>query len=295
MSQDLSAIEKRVFLRGELIARTGLRVGADRAVDTAASDLPVMRDGRGLPYLPGSSFKGALRSAVEAMLRGAIDPDEWGMNEPPEKPWACDPLADVRNGAYQGGERDAGSPCLHKDWAKLLLGGNGAAEDRDLPVEVAWQHSCSICRLFGNNELGGRVLFADLPLVQQDDDTVPIEVRDSVAIERDSLTARDGGKYDYEVVPAGTRFKLEIVLDNPDPLSTGLLVAGIEAFKEGHARIGGFASRGLGRVDITVDSVGEKTAVDMLTGQKGAALDWARFREDALAELGRLIAGGDHA
>ncbi len=295
MSQDLSAIEKRLFLRGELIARTALRVGADRAVDTAASDLPVMRDGRGLPYLPGSSFKGALRSAVEAMLRGATQPGGWSEDEPPATPWACDPLAEGGKDAYRDGKRDANTACLDRKWVERLKGGNGAAEDRDLDFDRAWDHSCSVCRLFGNNELGGRVLFADLPLLPVDDDTVPIEVRDSVAIERDTLTAKDGGKYDYEVVPAGTRFALEIVLDNPEPLSTGLLVAGIEAFNEGHARIGGFASRGLGRVEIAVASVREKTAMDMLTGKDGATPDWARLKEDALAELGRRLAGGDHA
>ena len=287
MRKDLSAIEKRLILRGTMMARTGLRVGADRLIDDAASDLPVMRDARGLPYIPGSSFKGSLRSAVEAMLRGATDPGRWVKETPPQTPWSCDPSAKDND----DDQRDADAPCLNKEWIKKLKEKEG--QDNDLDFDLAWDHSCSICRVFGNNELGGRVLFADMPLVYDPEDIIPIEVR--VAIERDTLTAKDGAKYDYEVVPAGTQFELEIVLDNPDELSTGLLVAGLEAFNEGHARIGGFASRGLGRVDIKVDVVKERTALDMLTGKKGEQRDWAEFKEEALKKMGEMLSGGGHA
>jgi CRISPR-associated protein Csm3 len=47
-----------------------LRVGGERG-SSDTSDLPVLRDHRGRPYIPGSSLKGVLRSGAERILRGA--------------------------------------------------------------------------------------------------------------------------------------------------------------------------------------------------------------------------------
>jgi CRISPR/Cas system CSM-associated protein Csm3 (group 7 of RAMP superfamily) len=82
--------ENRYDLRGRLITRTGLHIGTGGSLTIAESDNPVIRDINGWPYIPGSSFKGALRSLLEAMVR-TLSPD--GRQEP----WACDPLRDYLN------------------------------------------------------------------------------------------------------------------------------------------------------------------------------------------------------
>ncbi len=66
----------------ELEAVSGVRVGATAAPTVqAGTDLPVLRTPSGDPLVPGSSFKGVLRSAAERLLRGR------GLR-------ACDPLQD---------------------------------------------------------------------------------------------------------------------------------------------------------------------------------------------------------
>src|SRR5215210_6520455 len=66
-------LQSRLRFTGELIARTGLRIGAGRDTDVAGHDLPVMRDANGHPFIPGASFKGVLRAQIEALLRGLSD------------------------------------------------------------------------------------------------------------------------------------------------------------------------------------------------------------------------------
>ena len=76
-----------------------------------------------------------------------------------------------------------------------------------------------------------------------------VQVRDGVVIDRDSQTAVDGLKYDYEVIPPSSRFNLCIDLENPTDPDLALL--GVALF-EWHAgsSIGGFTSRGLGRFHL---------------------------------------------
>ncbi|MEL6856294.1 MAG: RAMP superfamily CRISPR-associated protein, partial [Cyanobacteria bacterium J06607_13] len=72
--------KNRLELTGTLTAVTALRVSEGRSVDVNGSDLPVMKDALGQPLIPGSSFKGALRSRLESFLRAidlslAVSPD----------------------------------------------------------------------------------------------------------------------------------------------------------------------------------------------------------------------------
>ncbi len=70
-----AAVHNRLTVRGDLLALTALRIGAGRATEIIAADLPVLRDALGAPFIPGASLKGALRAQVEAVVR-AIHPDQ---------------------------------------------------------------------------------------------------------------------------------------------------------------------------------------------------------------------------
>jgi CRISPR/Cas system CSM-associated protein Csm3 (group 7 of RAMP superfamily) len=76
------------------------------------------------------------------------------------------------------------------------------------------------------------------------------QVRSGVAIDRDTETAGAGLLYDYEVVPAGTRFDCQIVVENVEPWQLGMLWLGLQPFIAGQAAVGGFRSRGLGQVQF---------------------------------------------
>jgi CRISPR/Cas system CSM-associated protein Csm3 (group 7 of RAMP superfamily) len=104
-------------------------------------------------------------------------------------------------------------------------------------------HTCDVCKLFGSPVQAARLKCADGNLANEE--TV-VQVRDGVVLDRDSRTAVDGLKYDFETVQAGTAFMVQFDLDNPTDRDLALL--GVALF-EWHAggTLGGFTSRGLGR------------------------------------------------
>src|SRR6202140_1404233 len=60
------ALRNRYVFRGKLVMQTALHIGGGR-VTLSSSDSPVMLTPDQKPFIPGSSFKGALRSAVEKL------------------------------------------------------------------------------------------------------------------------------------------------------------------------------------------------------------------------------------
>lgn len=261
---DFHRLESRIRLTGTLTTRTGLRIGSGGG-SLDAVDLPVLRDARGYPFIPGGSLKGSLRSTVESLVRGAGYARSTDL-------WACDPL-------------------LEKDGPEGACGYH--APGQRAKVEVA-QH-CAVCRLFGSRIVASHSRFTDAILSAEDRASTrpPVELRDGVAIGRDLRVAHDKGKYDFEVVSPGTRFELEVFVENPRPWLMGLLVIGFDQIADGFTALGGFTSRGLGRVALEWSSLTEITARALLDGKDPETLTGtdliARFgvSRQALAERAR--------
>lgn len=57
----------KVFFKGNIVLKTGLHIGGSQeSMQIGGLDLPIIRDsGNNLPYIPGSSLKGKLRSTLE--------------------------------------------------------------------------------------------------------------------------------------------------------------------------------------------------------------------------------------
>jgi CRISPR-associated RAMP protein (TIGR02581 family) len=201
--------ENRLRITGELVAVTGVRVGmsAESAMPTA-TDLPVIKDANGRPFIPGSSLRGAVRAHIERIVR-AFEPS-------------------VGNG------RGALDPIDVRKYNSLY---DGKSEEQIFEV------SSRVDQVFGSPKLASRVRFTDLPLLT---DGAEPELRDSVAIDREKESVAN--KYDFEAMPAGVRFALEIVAENLDDHELGLLLLGIRELERGNIRIGGFKGRGLGVV-----------------------------------------------
>ena len=55
----------KVFITGKIIAKTGLHVGGSKtSLDIGGIPLNVIKTARGIPFIPGSSLKGKLRSIL---------------------------------------------------------------------------------------------------------------------------------------------------------------------------------------------------------------------------------------
>jgi CRISPR-associated RAMP protein (TIGR02581 family) len=221
-----SAVERiqltnHYLFTGRLIMKTALHIGGGHITQTN-SDSPVVLTPEEKPFIPGSSFKGALRSTIERVI--PILPEEAGL-------YSCGlPSAP-----------DPSSPC---PTARGLTDVYLTPKDFD--------KRCHTCKLFGSPYAASRIAISDLYLAKdeqrpsEDDWSGVIQVRDGVAIDRDSGTAVDERKYDFEVVPAETAFHLKITLENATREDLQLLSIGLQEFMSGFSSIGGRRSRGMG-------------------------------------------------
>lgn len=214
-----AAVHNRLTVRGDLLALTALRIGAGRATEIIANDLPVLRDAFDRPFIPGASLKGALRAQVEALVR-AVQPDQ----------------------AFDLEQLEA---HMRREISQLK-----EQHDDDMELSKAiWRKSTLIDLTFGAPWVAGRVFFKDAHV----DSRLwfgQFESRNGVGINRDTETVEQGLLYDYEVVPAGVRFHFDLVVENAAPWQLGMLLAALKPWRRGEAQIGGFRSRGLGYVQL---------------------------------------------
>ena len=215
--------------RAPLLIRAG-----DTGLNPARADLSCVRTRHATlgttVYVPGSSVKGVIRSAAEALIRR----DEHGRTAK----YACDPLD---HSASCGGH-----------WSKK----------KDAKTEVVYSGHCLACRLFGSTALRCRCAIRDLfPFLPHESEPSEnfktanrVETRNGVGIDRIAGSVRVG-PFDLEMVPVGVRFHGEIALTNIQAWQLGLLAAALRELNEGFVQLGSTKSRGLGVVSVGIDEI----------------------------------------
>ena len=69
----MTKLIEKVFISGRIVTETGLHIGGSKtALDIGGIDLNVIKSADGVPFIPGSSIKGKLRSLL-AHLYGSSD------------------------------------------------------------------------------------------------------------------------------------------------------------------------------------------------------------------------------
>jgi CRISPR-associated protein Csm3 len=234
---DFHRLDSRLRLQGVLTLQTALHVGAGKS-SGEGTDIPVLRDADGYPFLPGASVKGVLRSTLEALIRSAENRSS-GL-------WTCNPLID------KPGTHDVACGVYAKTESK---------------ASVDTTQHCAICKLFGSRIVSSHVRISDSMMLHRRG-RPPIELRDGVAIDRDRKVVSGAQKYDFEVVSPGTQFNIEVFVENPKPWLMGLLTIGFDQIADGFSAVGGFSSRGLGRVTLQWGEVLRFTALQLLKGEE---------------------------
>ena len=155
-------------------------------------------------------------------------------------------------------------------------------------------NECSVCKLFGGKDLASSIRIKDSTASQK-----KTLIRDGVAIDRQKRKAKDGGKFDLEVVPKGTSFSGKLVIENTglekfEYSKLGAVLSLFDFFNSCSSSIGHATSRGFGEAEINVESFNLISAEDYLNGnyegakyQKGnpeyedlkkrAVTDWASY------------------
>jgi CRISPR-associated protein Csm3 len=216
----------KLILSGDLHCETGLHIGAGKgSLEIGGADNPVVKDAFGLPYIPGSSLRGRLRSLLENAL---------GLTSPAELVY----LSKRRGQEVRIHQSD------RPDDEICLLFGRAPGRVERMEGEPLDMRSASPARL----------TVYDAPLEQESitaqmrenlDDEIT-EVKSENAIDR--LTSQANPRT-LERVPAGARFKVRMVMDILCEEDKGLVSRLFEGLRllEDDA-LGGGGSRGSGRV-----------------------------------------------
>jgi len=202
-------LEKKVIYTGYIILKTGLHIGGtNAALNIGGPDKFVVRNPlNNVPYIPGSSLKGKMRSLVE-----------------------------IANGETNGG-KPTSNPS-HKA-AKLFGISSDVKESHPSRLIVRdaelWVDDPELKDLFGNT---------DLPYT---------ESKTEVSIDR--ITAKANPRT-FERVPAGAKFKLNMVLNvfegEDEKTLKDILMQAIRLLEDDY--LGGHGSRGYGQVEIKLDN-----------------------------------------
>jgi CRISPR-associated protein Csm3 len=216
----------KLILSGDLHCETGLHIGAGKgSLEIGGADNPVVKDAFGLPYIPGSSLRGRIRSLLENAL---------GLTTPAEL---------VYLSKRKGQEVRIHQSDRPDDEICLLFGRNPGRMDR-----VAGE------ALDTRAATPARLAIYDAPLdtasitaqMRENLDDEITEVKSENAIDR--ITSQANPRT-LERVPAGARFHVRMVLDvlcEEDKALAARLIEGLRLLEDD--ALGGGGSRGSGRV-----------------------------------------------
>jgi CRISPR-associated protein Csm3 len=210
-------MESRATIQYRIMTKSDLHIGGHGSTAPAEVDSPVIKTTDGIPFVPGSSLKGVLRTEWERLLRGCcID------------------------------------ACMVPDVC-------GSRKRKDVSP-------CPVCLLFGGMGIASSVKIHDA--IATSPKTM---IRDGVGIDRMTRKAKDGTKYDIEVVPKGTIFEGKITVENLDiakypHAKLGGFLSLVDFFNMTSGRLGHATSRGFGSVELQIDSVSLILPSDYLNG-----------------------------
>ncbi|MEM9924583.1 MAG: CRISPR-associated RAMP protein Csx7 [Cyanobacteria bacterium P01_D01_bin.50] len=251
--------KNRLEITGILTTITALRISSGRSTEPIGSDLPVIKDALGNPFIPGSSFKGAMRSRLESFLRGIV-----GNNR-----------------------KLVANPAIEEEWSltskelsdfKETINNLKPGEKEERLHQYVVDNTDLVSSLFGSPWIASKFQVRDLTIVA-DTWFGQYQERDGVSIDRDTETAADGKLYDFQVVPAGTQFEFKAIVENAEEWELGLLMIGLHQFETEQIPLGGGRSRGLGVVKLDIK--------DMLW------FDYPKDRPDLLLDYLKKLVMGD--
>ncbi|MBS7657679.1 MAG: CRISPR-associated RAMP protein Csx7 [Candidatus Bathyarchaeia archaeon] len=211
---------REIILELEYETLSPLRIGSGTAkLPTSPVDLQVatiFQNGIHKPYIPGSSLKGVLRSICEN-LASSLKISDCFMGE------KCKRNFD---------ERLKSSIELNLiDEAKKLL-----------------SNYCIICKTFGTASYKSHIYVSDAYAIRE----VSRGVKVGIAIDRRSGIAQRGAFYSVEYVDPGFTFSGTIAFKNTPNYLMGMVMNALDLINMGYKRIGGFKTRGFGRMQVKI-------------------------------------------
>lgn len=259
----------KLVVEGEIHCRTGLHIGAGKgSLEIGGADNPVVKDAFGIPYIPGSSLRGRLRSLLEQTLGLAV------------------PSELVYLSRRKGQEVRIHQSNRPDDEVGILFGRTPGRMER-VNGEAADTSVATPARLTVYD--APLILDSITPQMRENLDDELTEVKSENAVDR--ITSQANPRT-LERVPAGARFRFRLILDVLCEEDKALLARVAEGMRliEDDA-LGGGGSRGSGRVSFGGITVTWRNKNYYATGGEEAAL----LSGGEVAALQQLASGPDFA
>lgn len=260
----------KVFINSQIEVKTGLSIGGSKTdVEIGGVDDSVIKNSQGIPYIPGSSLKGKLRSLLE-----------------------------IKDGKYSGKIKVNGKEQNSfknseefKQKYNEILEENKSKDNKSVKIEVmaekckCGEDDCHICNIFGvgaiseSNPKRTKLYVRDCNLnkkhfIENSNELFKnleleyTEIKTENSIDRITSTTK-GGLRQFERVPAGARFISEMVyniFEKKDIENLKHVLISMKLLEDDY--LGGNGSRGYGRIEFKDIKIYVKTVRDYEEGNK---------------------------
>lgn len=223
---DFSKFENRYKITGELIVLTALHIGSGKEGEN--HDSPFMSlevNGEKLYYIPGSSFRGYLSTKLERFL-------------------------EEDNGIVLKDKNT--NDKLNSADVKLIFGYTNLDGEKDeVKNRVAKKLGYKDLKQIDSfKSMAGRIHIADMKILSEVDSIK----RDGIKIDRNTGATEKGAKFDYDVLPSGTKFEFVMELENLEKYQINLVALALQDILEGDL-FGGKLSRGIGKCRLDIKEI----------------------------------------
>lgn len=222
---DFSKFENRYKITGELVVLTALHIGSGKEGEN--HDSPFMSlevNGEKLYYIPGSSFRGYLSTKLERFL-------------------------EEDNGIVLKDKNT--NDKLNSADVKLIFGYTNLDGEKDeVKKRVAKKLGKDLKQIESFKSMAGRIHIADMKILS-DVDSIK---RDGIKIDRNTGATEKGAKFDYDVLPSGTKFEFVMELENLEKYQINLVALALQDILEGDL-FGGKLSRGIGKCRLDIAKI----------------------------------------
>lgn len=236
----------KLVITGRIKAVTGIHIGSQRDIsEIGGIDNPVIKDPHtGLPYIPGSSLKGRLRSLFEIFVNSQLESLRGKYSSLGDyQPGSCRQEGSENCGKFFNRRINRGWIHVCPDYRKAL--------------------NCPVCRLFGasgnESNFPSRVIVRDAFLTKEwvekwRGGEELTEAKIEVGIDR--VTSQANPRTNERVI-AGTEFEFEIIynLERIDQWEDDVrnLLTAMTILEDSY--LGGSGSRGYGKITFVFDSI----------------------------------------
>ena len=228
---DFSTFKNKYILTGKIVVLNALHIGSGKETDDRDAPFISLDDDKNF-YIPGSTFRGYLSTKLERFLDSGN-----GFK--------------IKNNGEELNEADVKLIFGYTNLDKLetKINDKDNEKDRKLKENNRKIQDRIIRKLNAKNldevkSLAGRIHISDMPVLKN----VKYITRDGIKIDRNTGATEKRAKFDYDVVPAGTEFELNIELENIENYQLDLIGLALnDILKDNGDLFGGKTSRGIGK------------------------------------------------